>query len=350
MQRAGLVKAAQQADEAPWTQRLASLGATGLNISRVGIGAWALGGGGWHGGWGTQDDADSVAAIHHAVELGVNWIDTAPAYGFGRSEEVVGRAVRELPEGSRPLLFTKCGLVWNPGERALYNSLAPRSIKRECEDSLRRLGVEVLDLLQAHWPTWDETPLEDSWTAMAELVEEGKVRFIGLSNFSTDDLTRCERLRHVDTFQPELNLLVRNAADEALSWCCQHGTGVIVYSPMRSGLLSGRFTADRAESLPDDDWRATADDFQGPKLRANLALVERLKPVAERLNVSLAELSIAWTLAWPAVSGAIVGARNPAQVDGWARAGDVVLAEKDLDEIAGALEETGTGDGPTRPS
>ena len=324
------------------------LGVTGLQVSRLGLGAWAIGGGEWQGGWGPQDDEDSIATIHRAVELGVNWIDTAPAYGLGRAESVVGEAVHRLPEADRPLVFTKCGLVWRPGERSVSNSLAPASIRQECEDSLRRLKVDTIDLLQAHWPTMDDTPLEESWAAMAGLVDEGKVRFIGLSNFTAEDLATCETIRHVDTYQPELNLIVRGAG-QTVRWCAEHDIGVIAYSPMRSGLLTGRFSAERVASLPDDDWRAGSPDFQEPKLSANLGLVERLGPVAERLGVGLPELSIAWTLAWPGVTGAIVGARSPAQVDGWIRAAGVTLADGDLDEIAAAIAETGAGDGPPRP-
>ncbi|MEY2398501.1 MAG: hypothetical protein QOJ00_1675 [Actinomycetota bacterium] len=332
------------------TERLASapLGTTGIEITRVGLGAWAIGGGEWQGGWGPQDDNDSIAAIHHAVDRGVNWIDTAPAYGLGRAEEVVGRAVAELPEADRPFVFTKCGLVWVEGERTVSNSLAPESIRAECEASLRRLRVEAIDLLQAHWPTWDDTPIEESWATMAALVDEGKVRHIGLSNFTVDDLAACEAIRHVDTFQPQVNLLVREACAETLPWCAENGTGVIAYSPMRSGLLTGTFTAERAATLPDDDWRASDEDFQEPKLSAALALLDRLQPVADRVGASLAELSIAWVLAAPAVSGAIVGARTPGQVDGWIGAADVVLDEKDIDEIGAALEASGAGAGPTR--
>jgi aryl-alcohol dehydrogenase-like predicted oxidoreductase len=325
-----------------------ALGSTGLQVSRLGLGAWAIGGGEWQGGWGAQDDEESIGAIHRAVEHGIDWIDTAPAYGLGRAEEVVGRALRELPEGDRPLVFTKCGLVWNEGERTVSNCLAPASIRKECEDSLRRLGVDVIDLLQAHWPTWDGTPLEESWATMAALVDEGKVRFVGLSNFTLDDLRACDAVRHVDTFQPQLNLLVRDALADTIPWCERNDTAVIVYSPMRSGLLTGRFTADRAASLPDDDWRSSADDFQPPKLDANLAFVERLRPIAERLGATLPELAIAWTLARPGVTGAIVGARSAEQVDGWAGAAAVVLEDKDLDDIAAAIEETGAGSGPVR--
>lgn len=324
------------------------LGSTGLDVTRLGLGAWAIGGGDWQGGWGPQDDQESIATIHRAVERGISWIDTAPAYGLGRAEEVVGEAVHLVPDGERPLVFTKCGLVWQPGERSVSNSLAPASIRQECEDSLRRLRVEALDLLQAHWPTDDDTPLEESWGTMAELVEEGKARFIGLSNFSLDDLRTCEAIRHVDTYQPELNMLVRDPVD-SVAWCDQHRTGVIVYSPMRSGLLSGRFSAERVASLPEDDWRAGAEDFQEPKLSANLALVDRLRPIAERLGASLPELSIAWTLAWPGVTGAIVGARTPAQVDGWVGAAGLNLGQDELDEIAAAIDQTGAGRGPSRP-
>ena len=333
------------------TVQTTTLGATGFEISRVGFGAWALGGGGVQGGWGPQDDAESVRAIHHAVaERGVNWIDTAAAYGFGHAEEVVGRAVADLPEGERPYVFTKCGLVWEDGDTTLRNSLAPDSIRRECEDSLRRLRLEVIDLYQMHWPTWDDTPVEDSWATMAELVDAGKVRAIGLSNFSVEELEGCERVRHVDTLQPELSLIKRDAAADRIPWAEAHGTGVIVYSPMGSGLLTGRFSAERVASLPEDDWRRGHAPFQEPALSRNLELVERLKSIAERLGCSLPELAVAWTLSWPGVAGAIVGARSPEQVDGWGGAADVELGPSDVEEVAALLDETGAGSGPTRPA
>ena len=327
----------------------APLGSTGFEITRVGLGAWAIGGGGWQGGWGPQDDAESVAAIHHAMERGINWIDTAAAYGLGHAEEVVGQAVAAVPEADRPLVFTKCGLIWEEGGTTVTNSLAPASIRRECEDSLRRLGVEVIDLYQMHWPTWDETPIEESWATMAALVDEGKVRSIGLSNFSVEELDRCHAVRPVETLQPELNLINREAAEDRLPWASERGVGVIAYSPMASGLLTGRFSAERAASLPDDDWRRDHANFQEPQLARNLELVERLRPVADRVGASLPELSIAWTLSWPAVSGAIVGARSPEQVDGWLGAADIGIGEAELTEIAAALEETGAGSGPVRP-
>ena len=322
------------------------LGRTGFEITRVGLGAWAIGGPGWQGGWGPQDDEASIATIHRAVELGINWIDTAAAYGLGHAEEVVGRAVGALPPEERPYLFTKCGLVWEPGGTTVSNVLAPASIRRECEDSLRRLGVDVIDLYQFHWPTHDGTPVEESWATMAELVQEGKVRAIGVSNFDVELLERCQALRPVDTFQPELNLLMRDALAATIPWCQASGTGVIVYSPMRSGLLTGRFSVERAASMPADDWRAGHPDFSGEGLLANVALVERVQRVADVVGCSLAELAVAWTLACPGVDGAIVGARSPEQVEGWIGAAWVELGAKELEEIATALYETGAGSGP----
>ena len=325
------------------------LGRTGLEITRVGLGAWAIGGGGWQGGWGPQDDEESIRAILRAVELGINWVDTAPAYGLGRAESVLGEALRRLPEADRPYVFTKCGLVWEPGSTTVSNSLAPASIRRECEDSLRRLGVEAIDLYQFHWPTWDDTPVEESWATMVELVEEGKVRHIGVSNFDVDLLERCQAVRQVDTAQPELNLLARQQAGTTIPWCFEHGTGVIVYSPMRSGLLTGRFSAERVRNLPGDDWRAAHDDFREPALSANLAFVERLAGVAQELGCTLPALAVAWTLAWPGVDGAIVGARRPDQLDDWIGSTAVELSDEHLRRMADALVETGAGTGPVMP-
>jgi aryl-alcohol dehydrogenase-like predicted oxidoreductase len=327
----------------------AELGRTGWEITRVGLGAWAIGGGGWQGGWGPQDDDDSLAAILHAVSRGVNWIDTAAAYGLGHAEVVVGRAVAEITEDERPLVFTKCGLVWEEGETTVRNDLSPASIRRECEDSLRRLGMEAIDLYQMHWPTWEGTEIEDSWATMASLVDEGKVRAIGLSNFGLEELERCEAVRHVDTLQPELNMIARDTAADRIPWAAERGTGVLVYSPMASGLLTGRFSPDRVASLPEDDFRSGHPNFQEPALSRNLELVERLQPIAERLGCSLPELSIAWTLAWPGVTAAIVGARTPDQVDGWIGATRVALDDGVVEEILAAIDETGAGSGPVRP-
>lgn len=324
----------------------APLGTTGMDITRIGLGAWAIGGSGWQGGWGPQDDAESVATIHRAVESGINWVDTAAAYGLGHAEEVVGRAVRELPADERPYVFTKCGLVWDPGGTTVRNVLAPESIRRECDDSLRRLGLERIDLYQFHWPTHDGTPVEESWATMAELVDEGKVAHIGVSNFDVELLERCQALRPVESSQPELNLLARDALDSSIPWAAGRGVGVIVYSPMRSGLLTGAFSAERAASLPEDDWRSSHDDFQEPGLSRNLALVARLERIAAGVGCSLAELVVAWTLACPGVTGAIVGARRPDQIEGWIGAADVTLDPPALHAIAAAVEDTQAGSGP----
>ncbi|HEV7680070.1 MAG TPA: aldo/keto reductase [Candidatus Dormibacteraeota bacterium] len=325
------------------------LGTTEMEITAVGFGAWALGGAGWRYGWGAQDDDESVAAIHHAVSRGINWIDTAAVYGLGHSEEVVGRAVRELPEGERPYVFTKCGMVWdeqNP-QAEPPRILRPDSIRRECDASLRRLGVERIDLYQFHWPD-PSTPVEDSWGTMLELIQAGKVRAGGVCNFSVDLLERCERIGHVDSLQPPFSLIRREAAEDLLPWCQDHRTGVIVYSPMQSGLLTDGFSAARVASMQ-DDWRSGNPEFQEPRLSRNLALRDALKPIAERHGVTVAAVAVAWTLSWPGVTGAIVGARTPAQVDGWLPAAALVLTDADLDEIAAAVERTGAGSGPARP-
>ena len=327
------------------------LGTSGLEITTVGFGAWAAGGGGWSFGWGPQDDADSLGAILHAVARGVNWIDTAAVYGLGHSEEVVGRALKEIPAAERPLVFTKCGLQWdaqNPMVQA-KRSLRPDRIVQECEASLGRLGVERIDLFQFHWPDESGVAVEDSWGAMAKLVEEGKLRAAGVSNFNVPLLERCAAVRHVDSLQPPFSSIRRDVAAAEIPWCAAHGTGVIVYSPMQSGLLTDRFTADRMATLAPDDWRRKGPQFQSPKLEANLALRDALRPIAARRGVTVGALAVAWTLAWPGVSGAIVGARSPEQVDGWIGAADLVLDSSDLDAIAAAIESTGAGTGPVRP-
>jgi aryl-alcohol dehydrogenase-like predicted oxidoreductase len=325
------------------------LGRTDLEITTVGFGAWAIGGP-WAFGWGGQDDADSIAAIHRAVEHGVTWVDTAAAYGLGHSEEVVGRALRELPEADRPHVFTKCGLVWDePDPRAdPRRSLAPDSIRRECEASLRRLRVERIDLYQFHWPDPD-TPVEDSWDAMLGLIDEGKVRAGGVSNFDVPLLERCEGRGHVDSLQPPFSMINRDAGADVIPWCAEHGTGTIVYSPMQSGLLTGRFTRERAESLPDDDWRRRSEEFTEPRLSRNLALQDALRPVAERHGTTPGAVAVAWTLHWPGVTGAIVGARSPEQVDGWIDAASLELTEDDRAELQAAIEGTGAGHGPLAP-
>lgn len=328
------------------------LGRTDMEITTVGLGAWAMGGGGWAYGWGPQDDAQSIRTTHHAVDQGINWVDTAAVYGYGHSEEVVGRAAREMPEAKRPFVFTKCGLRWyedDPMREPLRN-LQPASIRQESEDSLRRLGVSRIDLYQFHWPDETGTPVEESWSEMVRLIQEGRVRAGGVSNFTVELLERCEAIRHVDSLQPPLSLINREAAAELVPWCRRHGTGVIVYSPLQSGLLTGHFSAERVASLPDDDWRKRDPQFMEPQLSRNLALAAALRPIAERHGTSVAEVAIAWTLAWPGVTGAIVGARSPEQVDGWIGAASLQLTNGDLNEIAQAIERTGAGVGPARPA
>ncbi len=327
------------------------LGANGPEITTVGFGAWAVGGGGWSFAWGPQDDALSIAAIRHAVSRGVSWIDTAAVYGLGHSEEVVGRALADIPRGERPLVFTKCGLRWdetNPMRESARDS-RPVRVREECEASLRRLRVEAIDLFQFHWPD-PGTPLEDSWGEMARLQDEGKARFIGVSNYDVTLLERCHKLRHVQSLQPPFSMIRRDVAAAEIPWCAAHGTGVIVYSPMQSGLLTDGFSAERVAAMPEDDWRRRAPHFQEPNLGRNLALRDSLREVASKHGVSVAAVAVAWTLAWPGVTGAIVGARGPEQVDGWIAAAGLRLEPDDLAAIAAAIERTGAGSGPLRPA
>lgn len=330
---------------------LRPLGSSGLRISTVGFGAWATGGGGWSFGWGPQDDEQSIAAMRRAIDHGVNWIDTAAVYGLGHSEEVVGRFLRTLPPADRPLVFTKCGLVWDAADRMTppRRVLQPASIRRECDASLRRLGVDRLDLYQFHWPDDTGTAVEDSWGEMLRLVEAGKVRAAGVSNFDVGLLERCERIRHVDSLQPPFSLVMRDAGGTTIPWCDAHDTGVICYSPMQSGLLTDRFSAARVGALADDDWRRQSPEFQEPALGRNLALRDALAPIARRHATTVSAVAVAWTLAWTGVSGAIVGARTPQQVDGWIGAADLALDAEDLDGIARAIARTGAGSGPARP-
>ncbi len=334
------------------TPRKRRLGKTDLEITTVGFGAWAIGGGGWVYGWGPQDDAGSIAAIRHAVSRGVNWIDTAAIYGLGHSEEVVGRALREMPASERPFVFTKCGMVPNrerPFDEPERN-LRPDSIRREVEASLWRLGVERIDLYQFHWPDAVGTPIEDSWQEMARLVEEGKVGAAGVSNFDVALLERAESVRHVDSVQPPFSLIRRDSGADVIPWAAAHGTGVIAYSPMQSGLLTDTFSAKRLAAMANDDWRRRSAEFMEPNVSRNIALRDALRPIAERHGVTVSAVAVAWTLAWPGVSGAIVGARSPQQVDGWIAAGSLDLDASDLAEIAAALQRTGAGSGPIAPT
>ena len=328
-----------------------ALGRTGMSITRVGFGAWAIGGGGWAFAWGEQDDTDSVTAIRHAVDSGINWIDTAAVYGLGHSEEVVARALRDLPAADRPYVFTKGGLVWDESDRAKPPRRvgSPASLRREVEASLRRLGVERIDLYQMHWPAEDGTPLAEYWQAFADLRAEGKIRAAGLSNHNAAQLNVAESIGHVDSLQPPLNLIHREAAADVIPWCAIHSTGVIVYSPMQSGILTDRFGTERVSRMAPDDWRHRSPRFQEPQLSRNIALRDALWPIAQRHGATVAAVAVAWTIAWPGVTGAIVGARSAEQVDGWIGAASLKLTGQDLDEIAAAIERTGAGSGPARP-
>jgi aryl-alcohol dehydrogenase-like predicted oxidoreductase len=322
-----------------------------MELTRIGLGTWAQGGGGWSFGWGPQDDGQSEGAIRHAAEAGINWIDTAPAYGHGHAEEIVGRVTAAMPDADRPYVFTKAGRRWDPADpmSPLRTDVTPASLRREVEDSLRRLRTERIDLLQIHWPPADGTPVEEYWAEVLSLRDQGKIRAAGLSNHSAGALEAAEQAGHVDSLQPPFSLIRREAAAAEIPWCAGHHTGVIVYSPLQAGLLSGAMTPERVAAMPDDDWRGRSAEFTGDRLRSNLTLADRLRPVAERHATTQAAVAVAWVLAWPGVTGAIVGARRPGQLDDWAAAGTLRLADQDLDDIAAALRETGAGAGPRRP-
>jgi aryl-alcohol dehydrogenase-like predicted oxidoreductase len=308
------------------------LGNSDLFITPVGFGAWAIGGD-WEFGWGSQDDTQSVAAIHRALELGVNWIDTAAVYGLGHSEEVVARALQEW-QGSRPYVFTKCGMIWNAQGKVDY-SLRRESIRRECEASLRRLKTEVIDLYQIHWTADDINETLEGWAALLTLQKEGKVRWIGLSNASVEEMQQLQSIGPITSLQPPYSLVRRDVETAQLPWCQKEKVGVIVYSPMASGLLTGAMSRERIAALPGTDWRTRNDQFKEPKLSENLKLVERLRAVGVRHGRAPGEVAIAWTLRHPAVTGAIVGARNPKQVDGIIGAADFRLTSSEITEVEG---------------
>jgi aryl-alcohol dehydrogenase-like predicted oxidoreductase len=325
------------------------LGSTDLMLSVVGFGAWAAAGDRWRHGLGPQDDAESIAAIRRALDGGVNWIDTAPGYGRGHSEEVVGTALRPLAAGDRPYVFTKCGARWTP-DGDFEASASPASIRPQLDDSLRRLGLEQVDLLQVHWSGWYADALEETWAVLLDLKAQGKIRYAGVSNFTLDQLRACEALGHIDSFQPPFSAIKRSAAADLIPWCSANGTGVIVYSPMESGLLSGAYDKNRVAQLPDVDVRKHGrPEFAEPRLGRNLALARAFQALAGRVEVPTPALAVAWTLAWSGVTGAIVGARRPAHVEDWLVAGELELGSADLDAIAQAIAETGAGEGPTRP-
>jgi len=315
------------------------LGNSDLSITPIGFGAWAIGGGGWMFGWGPQDDDDSIRAIRHAVDHGINWIDTAAVYGLGHSEEVVGRAVKEIPAANRPYVFTKCSLAWDEA-RTIGHDLHGASIRRECDGSLARLGVDRIDLYQIHWPQWPASPpgtdsgtIEEAWETLAALQREGKVRYIGASNFNVAQLERIARIAPVTSNQPPYSMLRRDIEADLLPWCESHNVGVIVYSPMQSGLLSGGMTRERIAAFPPDDWRRNNPRFQEPELSRNLQIVEKLREIGSRHGRSPGEVAIAWTLRLSAVAGAIVGARSPAQIDGIIGAGTFRLSKEEELEI-----------------
>ena len=311
------------------------LGNSDLNITPVGFGAWAIGGAGWEFSWGEQDDADSIASIHKSLGLGINWIDTAAVYGTGHSEEVVARALKEW-KGARPYVFTKCGLRWDE-QRKVKQSFEPASIRQECLDSLRRLQTDAIDLYQLHWPPDDNgRGLEDAWGAMAELQKEGKVRWIGVSNFSADQMERAAKIAPITSLQPPYSLIRRKIEESILPYCEKNGVAVISYAPMASGLLTGAMTRERAASLPADDFRSRNAEFREPRLSKNLELVERLREVGKKHGRTPGEVAIAWALRKPVVTGAIVGARNAKQVEGVMRAGELKLSAQEIAEIEGA--------------
>ena len=314
--------------------RKRKLGSQGPEITVIGVGTWAIGGGGWQYSWGKQDDRDSIAAIHRAIELGISWIDTAPVYGLGHSEEVVGKAV--AGRRSKVMIATKCSRPWDAGRTAILDSLSASSVRAELEASLRRLGTDYIDLYQVHWPRPEEQ-LEEGWAEIAKAVKEGKVRFAGVCNFTVDQIRRIHAIHPVTSLQPPYSMLRRETEKELLPFCRQNGIGVVVYSPMQMGLLSGAFSRDRMARLDAEDMRSKNPFFTEPALGRNLALVDKLKPIARQAGRSMAELAIAWVLRRPEVTAAIVGARRPEQVGETVSAADWDLTESEKAEIDALL-------------
>src|SRR5579863_4022898 len=316
--------------------RTRQFGKTDMQITPLGLGTWAIGGGNWEFGWGSQDDKESIAVIHRALELGINWVDTAAVYGLGHSEEIVGQALKEY-DGERPYVFTKCSRVWNEkGE--LSGSLKADSIRREVENSLRRLQVDVIDLYQMHWPN-PEPDLEEGWGTMAQLKKEGKVRYIGVSNFNVEQMQRVERIAPIDTLQPPYSLIHPDVEKDVLRYCEQQNIGVIVYSPMMSGLLTGAMNAERVQNMPEDDWRKRNPEFQEPRLSRNLELANLLADIGYPHNVPSGVVAIAWALRNSAVTAAIVGGRRPQQVEDIIPAAEFRLSESELAQIDLFLQE-----------
>lgn len=309
------------------------LGNTGLNISCIGLGSWAIGGGQWQWGWGAQDDNDSIKTIHKALDNGINWIDTAPAYGLGHAEEVIAKALQQTDQ--QPFVFTKCGIVWDD-EGNNWPDINAGLVKRDAEESLQRLNVEALDLLQVHWPLPSEH-LAETWEAMAELKKAGKVKHIGISNADLSQLHMLSKIAPIDVIQPNYSMLVRHIEEDILPYAMKNNIAVINYSPMACGLLSGRMTPERIANLAEDDWRHRHDEFNAPRLEHNMALVELLKQIGTEMNCNAGSVAVAWTLANPAISGAIVGMRKPTQVDEMIKAGSAMLSSGQLDKIENFL-------------
>lgn len=304
------------------------LGNSDMYITKLGVGSWAIGGSGYEYAWGPQDDKASIEAIHRALDFGINWIDTAPAYGMGHSEEIVAQAVKGW-SGSRPYIFTKCGLEWDD-QGKISKNLAAESIQLECEDSLRRLHMDAIDLYQIHWPTDDNVDIDVAWGVLARLQNEGKIRWIGVSNFDVQQMQRAQAIAPVTSLQPPYSLIRREIEENILPYCLDEGIGVIAYSPMYCGLLTGAMTRDRIEGLPNDDWRKGDPEFIEPNISRNLVIVDRLKFIGNKYRRSAGEVAIAWTLHHPAVTGAIVGVRSAKQVDGVMCASDLSLSEDDI--------------------
>jgi aryl-alcohol dehydrogenase-like predicted oxidoreductase len=305
------------------------LGNSGLLITRLGLGTWAIGGSGWQFGWGAQDDRESIRAIREALDAGINWIDTAAVYGLGHSEEIVARALEGVPQ--KPYVFTKCSMVWND-DRQISRSLKAESVRRECEASLRRLGVDRIDLYQVHWPEPD-ADIEEGWTELARLQEEGKIHYLGVSNFNVSQMKRAQAIAPITSLQPPYSLVNRKVENEILPFAARENIGVIAYSPMASGLLTGAMTRERIAALPDDDWRKRNANFQEPLLSRNLCLVRRLRDIGIRYGLSAGEVAVAWVLRNSAVTAAIVGARKPGQIKGVLGAARLELSDADLAEI-----------------
>jgi len=318
------------------SQSLRTLGNSDLQLTAIGFGAWAIGGGNWEFAWGPQDDNESIEAIHRALDLGVNWIDTAAIYGLGHSEEVVGRAVKSHP-GPKPLVFTKCSMRWHE-DRSIYRSLKAGSLAEEVEGSLRRLGVDTIDLYQIHWPDPEEE-IEEGWETLARFKEQGKVRWVGVSNFSVEQMKRAQKIAPITSLQPPYSMLRRAVEQEALPFAESHGIGVINYSPMVSGLLTGSMTAERVAAFPADDWRRRAAEFNEPRLSKNLRLVELLREIGSGHGVNPGVVAVAWTLHHPAITAAIVGGRSGKQVEGLAPALDFRLSEDEFGRITAFLSE-----------